>query len=161
VSRLSGKCESLDVSQPYGSSWPVTGIALPLHETYSKVDGGNYLSGMFPIQNGPKQGNALSPLHFNFATEYAIRKVQENQLGLKLNGTHHLLIYADDVNLKEDSINTIKGEKKHRNSVYSSTLKMEAVCSPETSVDFQQTTQHYIPEDKLSSWWILKEDLAP
>jgi hypothetical protein len=32
-------------------------------------------------------------------------------------------------------------------SVYSSTLKMEAICSSETSVDFQRNTQRYIPED--------------
>jgi hypothetical protein len=37
----------------------------------------------------------------------AIRKVQENQVGLKLNGTHQLLIYADDVNLLRDNINAI------------------------------------------------------
>jgi len=63
---------------------------------------------MFPLRNGLKQGDALSPLLFNFTLEYAIRRVQVNQDGLKLNGTHQLLAYADDVNILEGSVDTVK-----------------------------------------------------
>jgi len=63
---------------------------------------------MFPIRNGVKQGDALSPLLFNFALECAMRRVQVNQDGLKLNGTHQLLAYADDVNILGGSVDTVK-----------------------------------------------------
>jgi hypothetical protein len=69
---------------------------------------GKYLSDNYPTQNGLKQGDALSPLIFNFAQGYAIRKVQENQVGLKLNGTHQLLVYSDDMSLLGDNMDTIK-----------------------------------------------------
>jgi len=53
-------------------------------------------------------GDALSPMLFNFALDYTIRRVQVNQDGLKLNGTHQLLAYADDVNILGGSIHTLK-----------------------------------------------------
>jgi hypothetical protein len=65
------------------------------------------LSDGFPIQNGLKQGDALTPLLFNFPLEYAIRKFKENQAGLKLNGTHQPLVYAD-VNFLRDNIDIIR-----------------------------------------------------
>ena len=82
-------------------------IQMCLTEIYSRVQVGKNLSDMLPIRNGLKQ-DALSPLFFNFALEYAIRRVQVNQDGLKLNGTHQFLVYADDVNVLGGSIHTVK-----------------------------------------------------
>ena len=45
---------------------------------------------------------------FNIFLDYAIRRVQVNQNGLKLNGTHQLLTYADDVNILGGSLQTLK-----------------------------------------------------
>jgi hypothetical protein len=61
------------------------------------------LSDEFPVQNDIKQGTALSPLLFKFALDYGFRKVQKNQVRLKLKGTRLLLVYADDVNLLGDN----------------------------------------------------------
>jgi hypothetical protein len=55
-----------------------------------------------------KKEISLSPLRFNFAVEYVSRRVEVNLEGLKLNGTHWLLVYAENVYLICGSVHTIK-----------------------------------------------------
>ena len=82
-------------------------IKMCLNETCSRVWVGKNLSVMFPIRNCLKR-DALSPFPFICAVEYAIRRVQVNQDDLKLNGTHKLLVYDDDVNILGGSVHTVK-----------------------------------------------------
>ena len=82
---------------------------MSLTETYSRVRVGKNVSDRFLIRNGLKQGDALSPLLFNFALEYAIRRVQVNQDGLKINVTHQFLAYAVEVNILGGTYSKGKG----------------------------------------------------
>jgi hypothetical protein len=87
-------------------------IKMFLNETYQHSLCRQILSDKFPVQNGLKHADVLSPLLFYFVLEYVIRRVQWNQEGLKLNGTHQLLTYADDVNVVGKIIDTIQKNTK-------------------------------------------------
>jgi len=58
-------------------------IQIRLNETYTSVRVGTHVSDMFPVKNGLKQGDALSPLLFNFVLDHTIRRVQVNQFSLR------------------------------------------------------------------------------
>jgi hypothetical protein len=61
------------------------------------------LTDMFPIRNGLKKGDAIA---LKTGLKYAIWRIQVNQNGLQLNGTHQLLVYADDVNILGGSVHS-------------------------------------------------------
>jgi hypothetical protein len=63
---------------------------------------------MFSTKNVSKRADALSPLFCIFPLGYAITRVQVNQAGLKLNVTHQPLVYADNVNILDGSVHTVK-----------------------------------------------------
>jgi hypothetical protein len=63
---------------------------------------------MLPIKNTLKQGDALTPLLFNFTLEYAIKGVRVNEDGLKLNRIHKLLVYAGDANILGVNVHAVK-----------------------------------------------------
>ena len=87
-------------------------IKMCLYETCSRVRVGQHLSVMFSIMNVLKQEDALLLLLFKFASDYAIRRVQVNQDGLKLNVAHQLLVYADDVNILGGIVHTVKKDRE-------------------------------------------------
>jgi hypothetical protein len=104
-----------------------------LNETYSRVWIGKNLFATIPVRNGLKQGDALLPFLFHFALEYTIRRVQVNHESWKLDGRHHLLVCADDVN--------ILGRREH-------TIKLNAeasvVASKETGLEVNADKTKYM-----------------
>jgi hypothetical protein len=88
----------------FGISMTLAGlIKMCLNKNHSRVRAGKYMSDMFHIKNGLKEGDVLPPLLFIFALQHAIRRLQVNQDGLKLSGTNQLLVYAD-VNILGGSV---------------------------------------------------------
>lgn len=77
-----------------------------LNSTYTNI------CQIFPLHIDVKQGNALSQVVFSSALECVIMNVQENKEGLELNGTHQLLVYANDVNLLVKNISNMRRKKK-------------------------------------------------
>ena len=112
---------------------PVRLIKICLVETYSRVCLGKHFSDTFPIKYGLQQRDAVSPLLFNFALEYAIGRVHPMQDGLKLNGKHQLLVYAEDVNILGRSVHTVRK--------YTDAL---AVASKKTGLEVNSDKNKYI-----------------
>jgi hypothetical protein len=78
---------------------------------------------MFHVKNALKQ-DVLSSLPFTSSVGYAIRRIQVNQNGLKLNGTHQLLFYADDVHILGRSVHSIR-KRAEATVIASKKMKLE------------------------------------
>jgi hypothetical protein len=90
-----------------------------LSETYSRVPIGKHLSDTFPVKNSLKQGDALTPLLFNFALEHAVRRVLANHEHFEFKGTYQLVVYAD--------INTL-GRSIHATKKHTEALTVASKC---------------------------------
>jgi len=84
---------------------------------------------MFPLMNGFKTEDALSPFLFTFALQHAIIRVQFKQVGLKFNDKHQLLVYADDENILAGSIHNIMDKAE---------VLLEASVETETEVNAEK-----------------------
>jgi hypothetical protein len=91
-------------------------IKMFLSGIYSGVRVGKHLFDMFPFKNGLKQGDALSQLLFNSALAYAVRGVQVNQEGFKLNDTHQSLVYTVVGDISGGSALTTKEKQRSYNT---------------------------------------------
>jgi hypothetical protein len=89
------------------------------------------------------------PLHFNDTLEHAIRKVEENKVGLKLNYTRELLVYGDDINLLGENVSTVN---KITETLIHSTKKVGFTALVKTARCWREqlTSKGHIAESRCS-----------